>query len=123
MRDLGVDMIKIGSAEVTRLDLLEEVASYGLPTFLEHGHEHAGRDRPGGGNPAARRTSRSCTPPRPILAPLEDLHLHVIRTLAERYRLPVGFPVITAGVGGIDFGRDRAGGGVAWSGTSPSTAP
>ena len=37
MRDLGVEMIKIGSAEVTRLDLLEEVASYGLPTFLSTG--------------------------------------------------------------------------------------
>ena len=101
MRDLGVEMIKIGSAEVTRLDLLEEVASYRLPTFLSTGMSTLEEiDRAVEILRKTDLTIMHATSSYPCA--LEDLHLRVIRTLAERYRLPVGFSCHYAGVGGID---------------------
>jgi N-acetylneuraminate synthase len=101
MRDLGVDMIKIGSAEVTKLELLEEVASYRLPTFLSTGMSTLEEiDR---AVEVVRKTqltimhTTSCYP-----CDLENLNLRVIGTLQERYGLPVGFSSHYAGVGGID---------------------
>ena len=101
MRELGVDLIKIGSAEVTRLDLLEEVASYGLPTFLSTGMSTL--EEIDKAVEIMRRTNLTVmhtTSAYPC--PLEDLHLRVIQTLHERYHLPVGFSCHYSGVGGID---------------------
>ena len=108
MRDLGVDMIKIGSAEVTRLDLLEEVASYGLPTFLSTGMSTLEEiDRAVEILRKTNLTIMHATSSYPL--PLEDLHLRVIRTLAERYRLPVGFSCHYRRRGRHRLGRGGAG--------------
>ena len=101
MRNLGVDLIKIGSAEVTRLDLLEEVASYQLPTFLSTGMSTLEEiDRAVDILRKTNLTIMHATSAYPCA--LEDLHLRVIPTLRERYHLPVGFSCHHAGVGSID---------------------
>ena len=95
------DLIKIGSAEVTRLDLLEEVASYQLPTFLSTGMSTL--EEIDKAVEIMRRTNLTLmhtTSAYPC--PLEALHLRVIPTLHERYHLPVGFSCHYSGVGGID---------------------
>ena len=92
MRDLGVELIKIGSAEVTRLDLLEEVAGYGLPILMSTGMSTLDEIDKAVDLLKARRVdltlmhTTSCYPCR-----YEDLHLRVIPTLRERYKVPVGF--------------------------------
>jgi N-acetylneuraminate synthase/sialic acid synthase len=101
MRQLGVDLFKLGSAEVTKTPLLEEVAGYRLPTFLSTGMStleeiDAAVDILRGTNLTLMHTT-SCYP-----CPVEDLNLRCIRTLRERYKLPVGFSSHYPGVGGID---------------------
>jgi len=101
MRDLDTDMIKIGSAEVTKLELLEKVASYGLPTFLSTGMSTLEEiDQAVDILRKTNLTIMHTTSAYPC--DLEDLNLRVIQTLQERYKLPVGFSSHFAGVGGID---------------------
>ncbi len=101
MRELGADMVKIGSAEVTRLDLLEEVASYQLPTFLSTGMSTLEEiDRAVEILRKTNLTLMHTTSTYPCAT--ENLNLRVIPTLRERYHLPVGFSSHYAGVGGID---------------------
>lgn len=101
MRELGVDLIKIGSAEVTKIELLEEVASYRLPTFLSTGMSTLEEiDRAVEVLRQTNLTLMHTTSSYPCEA--ENLNLRVIETLRQRYGLPVGFSSHYAGVGGID---------------------
>lgn len=92
MRDLGVELVKIGSAEVTRLDLLEEVANYGLPILMSSGMSTIEEIDRAVDLLKARKVdltlmhTTSCYP-----CPYEDLNLRVIPTLKDRYKVPVGF--------------------------------
>ncbi len=90
-RDMGMEMIKIGAGQVTREDLLEEVASFGLPVLLSTGmstYEEIDRavDIFKGNVDLSLMQCTSCYP-----CAHEDLNLRVIPTLQERYKLPVGF--------------------------------
>ena len=101
MRDLGTDMIKIGSAEVTRLDLLEEIASYDLPTFMSTGMSTLEEiDRAVDILRKTNLTLMHTTSSYPC--DLENLNLRVIPTLQERYRVPIGYSSHFSGVGGVD---------------------
>jgi len=100
MKDLGVELIKIGSAEVTRLDLLEEVASFGLPVIMSTGMSTLEEIDKAVDLFRAHKTyltlmhTTSCYP-----CPYEDLNLRVIPMLVERYKVPVGFSGHHASVG------------------------
>jgi sialic acid synthase SpsE len=99
MRDLGVELMKIGSAEVTRLDLLNEVAGYGLPVIMSTGMsslEEIDRAVSIFRQHKADLTLMHCTSCYPCR--FEDVNLRVIRTLRARYDLPVGFSGHHSGV-------------------------
>ena len=121
MHNLGVEMIKIGSAEVTRLDLLEEVASYGLPAFLSTGMSTLEEiDRAVEILRKTNLTIMHATSSYPCA--LEDLHLRVIHTLAEartgcRSGSPVTMPAWAASTRPPWRSAPRR-----WSGTLPWTA-
>jgi len=92
MRDLGAEIIKIGSAEVTKYELLKEVATYKLPVLMSTGMSTLDEID------AAVELFRSngtdltlmhCTSSYPCR--YEDVHLRVIPMLKARYSLPVGF--------------------------------
>ena len=92
MKELGAELIKIGSAEVTRLDLLEEVADYGKPVIMSTGMstlEEIDRAVDLFGPHKTDLTLMHATSAYPCA--YEDLNLRVIPALIERYRLPVGF--------------------------------
>ena len=120
MRDLGVEMIKIGSAEVTRLDLLEEVASYKLPTFLSTGMSTLEEiDRAVEILRKTDLTIMHATSSYPCA--LEDLNLRVIASLAERVPAAGRFVVPLRRSGRHRFGRGRAG--AAGAGTALHLGP
>jgi sialic acid synthase len=92
MRDLGVEMIKIGAGQSADPELLMEIASYGLPVFLSTGMStYEEIDKAVGIFKSAKvdLTLMQCTSAYPCS--FEDIHLRVIPTLIEKYRLPVGF--------------------------------
>lgn len=92
MRDLGVEILKIGAGQSAKRELLEEVSGYGLPVLLSTGmstYEEIEQAieifKPTG----VDLTLMQCTSAYPC--PYEDINLRVIPTLIERYGLPVGF--------------------------------
>jgi sialic acid synthase len=92
MKDLGVEMVKIGAGQVTQRELLTEVSSYGLPVLLSTGmstYEEIDQAVEIFARTGVDLTLMQCTSAYPC--PYEDIHLRVIPTLMERYGLPVGF--------------------------------
>ena len=92
MKDLNVEIIKIGSAEVTRLELLEEVASYGLPVIMSTGMSTLEELDKAVELFKAHKvdlTLMHCTSCYPCA--YENINLRVIPELAKRYDVPVGF--------------------------------
>jgi sialic acid synthase len=92
MRDLGAEMIKIGAGQSADSELLMEIASYGLPVFLSTGMStYEEIDKAVGIFQSAKvdLTLMQCTSAYPCS--FEDIHLRVIPTLIEKYKLPVGF--------------------------------
>jgi sialic acid synthase SpsE len=92
LRDLGVEMIKLGSGQVTHYDLLEEIVSFGLPVLLSTGMSTYEEIDKMVEIFKARKvpiTLMQCTSSYPCR--YEDLNLRVIPTLRERYGVPVGF--------------------------------
>jgi len=101
MAELGVDMIKLGSAEVTALPLIEEISNYDLPTFISTGMSNLEEidqafELLRESNLTLMHTT-SCYP-----CDLEHVNLRVISTLRERYDRPIGFSCHFPGVGGVD---------------------
>lgn len=89
MNDQGVELFKIGSAEVGKLDLLDHVKSFGKPIILSTGMStieevDSAVDVLRGSN----LTIMHCTSSYPCKE--EDVNLNVITTLRERYSLPIG---------------------------------
>jgi len=92
MRDLGVEMLKIGAGQSAKRELLEEIAGYGLPVLLSTGmstYEEIYQAVEIFKATGVDLTLMQCTSAYPC--PYEDIHLRVIPTLKERYGLPVGF--------------------------------
>ena len=89
MNNLGVELFKIGSAEVTKLPLLEKLKSFGKPIILSTGMStieeiDAAVDTLKGSN----LTLMHCTSSYPCKE--TEVNLNVITTLQHRYDIPVG---------------------------------
>jgi len=97
LEEVGVDMYKIPSGEVTNLPLLETVAQTGKAVFLSSGMsswpelDRAVETLRGGGE----LTVMQCTSAYPC--PAERVGLNVIPEMRERYGVDVGFSDHTMG--------------------------
>ena len=92
IREIGAEMIKIGSAEVTKLELLEEVADYGLPIIMSTGMstlEEIDKAVALFKSHKTELTLTHCTSCYPCS--YEDVNLRIIPELIKRYEIPVGF--------------------------------
>ncbi len=115
LRDIGVTAMKVASPELNHLPLLEELASYGLPTILSSGvstlsdiERAVGRFR-AVGRIAANLALLHCVTAYP--APEAEYNLHVLAPLAALLGLPVGVsdhsldpilvPALSVAVGGV----------------------
>ena len=89
MNDLGMDLFKIGSAEVTRLDLLEEVKSFNKPIILSTGMSTLEEiDKAVDTLKGSDLTLMHCTSAYPCEE--TDVNLNIIKTLSDRYNIPIG---------------------------------
>ncbi|MBU0564595.1 MAG: N-acetylneuraminate synthase [Gammaproteobacteria bacterium] len=106
---LGCRRLKIPSGELTNAPFVRYLASKGLPLILSTGmadlHEVAqtviwiaeARERAGHGEPLREvLTLLHCTSNYP--APLSDVNLLAMQTLAEQFGLPVGYSDHTQGI-------------------------
>jgi sialic acid synthase SpsE len=89
MNALGSELFKIGSAEVNKLQLLEHIKSFDKPIILSTGMStleeiDTAVDILQGSN----LTIMHCTSSYPCKE--EDVNLNIIKTLRNRYSLPVG---------------------------------
>lgn len=110
LQSLGVRRLKIPSGEITNLLLLRAAAATNLPLILSTGMSTLGEIEAalailGGGSfadPAVReRLSRTvtllhCTTEYP--APVEDVNLRAMSTMASAFGLPVGYSDHTEGI-------------------------
>lgn len=89
MNSLGVELFKIGSAEVTKLPLLERLKSFGKPIILSTGMSTIEEiDIAVNTLRESDLTLMHCTSAYPCED--TDVNLNVITTLQNRYNLPVG---------------------------------
>lgn len=89
MNDQGVKLFKIGSAEVGKLDLLYHVKSFNKPIIISTGMSTIGEiDKAVEVLRGSELTIMHCTSAYPCKE--DDVNLNVIKTLKERYSLPVG---------------------------------
>ncbi len=98
LADLGVPAIKLGSGELTNLPLLRHVATKGLPVILSTGMATLEEVREAVRVFAGTRCQVAlmhCTSSYPT--PPEDANLRVIRTLMDRFALPIGYSDHTLG--------------------------
>ncbi len=92
---LGVARYKIGSGEVTNLDLVQVVAATGKPVLLTSGMSSWSELDAAVGAAGAEVTVLQCTSEYPT--PAERVGLNVLAELRERYGRPVGFSDHTLG--------------------------
>lgn len=107
--ELGVPAIKLGSGELTNLPLLRHVAAKGLPVILSTGMATLEEVREAVRVFAGTRCQVAlmhCTSSYPT--PPQDANLRVLRTLMDRFALPVGYSDHTedhiAAVGAVALG-------------------
>jgi N-acetylneuraminate synthase/N,N'-diacetyllegionaminate synthase len=99
--ELGVPAIKIGSGDLTNLFLLRAVADRRIPVLLSTGMatleevDRAVEDLRSHGDPALVLLQCVSTYP----ATPEMIDLRAMRTMAERYGVPVGYSDHTMGIG------------------------
>lgn len=92
LAELGVPAIKLGSGELTNLPLLRHVAAKGLPIILSTGMATLEEVREAVRVFAGTRSQVAlmhCTSSYPTLP--QDANLRVIKTLMDRFALPVGY--------------------------------
>jgi N-acetylneuraminate synthase len=95
--DLGVEIYKIPSGEVSNLPMLEKIAALRKPVLLSSGMSSwaeldAAMDVLRNGGPVTIMQCSSCYP-----CPVECVGLNVIPEMARRYDTPVGFSDHTLG--------------------------
>ncbi len=91
---LGVSAIKIASTDLTNMPLLEAAIATGLPLIVSSGAAEESEiestvrsiNAKGAGTRLVLLHCVSCYP-----APLDSLNLRAIKTMAQRFSLPVGF--------------------------------
>jgi sialic acid synthase SpsE len=112
LRELGVPAMKIASFEIVDLDLIRHAAGAGVPVILSTGmatHEEIGEAlaaaADGGATEVALLRTASLYP-----APPEIVNLRGMRTLRERYGVPVGLSDHSEGIavatGGAALGME-----------------
>ena len=89
MNELGMDLFKIGSAEVTRLDLLEEVKSFNKPIILSTGMSTIEEIDKAVESIEGDYALLHCNSSYP--AQIDELNLSCIKTLKDRYGCDVGY--------------------------------
>ncbi len=102
LRDLGVDMMKVPSGEITDLPLLRAVGATGLPVVMSTGMstlaetENALMALVEAGAPADAITLLHCTTEYPT--PYPEVNLRAMKTLSDAFGLPVGYSDHTVGI-------------------------
>lgn len=100
--ELGVDLLKIPSGELTNKPYLEQAAGCGLPVVLSTGmgtleEVAAALDLLTGGGVAKKNiTVLHCTTEYP--APFADVNLRAMNTMAREFGVPVGYSDHTLGI-------------------------
>jgi N,N'-diacetyllegionaminate synthase len=98
--NLGVDLFKIGSGEITNLPLLKHVAQKGKPMIISTGMSSLGEVETAvrliNGEGCSQLTLLHCTSNYP--ANPENCNLKAIQTLKQAFGLPVGYSDHTMGI-------------------------
>jgi N,N'-diacetyllegionaminate synthase len=100
--ELGLDLVKVPSGEITNLPLLRHLAARGLPMIMSTGMATldeiaAALDAvEAAGTPRHRVTLLHCTTEYP--APFDEVNLRAIATLRETFGLDVGYSDHTSGI-------------------------
>ena len=100
--DLGLDLVKVPSGELTDLPLLRHVAATGLPMIMSTGMATldeiaAALDAvEAAGTPRHRVTLLHCTTEYP--APFDEVNLRAMTTLRDTFGVPVGYSDHTSGI-------------------------
>jgi N-acetylneuraminate synthase len=100
--ELGLDLVKVPSGEITNLPLLRHLAGPGLPMIMSTGMATldeiaaalAAVDA--AGTPRSRVTLLHCTTEYP--APFDEVNLRAIATLRDAFGLAVGYSDHTSGI-------------------------
>ncbi len=101
VKDLGMEIVKVGSGEVTNLPFLKLIAAFNRPMILSTGMSYLEEVREA---VLAIRTLSAeipltllhCTTSYPCL--FEEVNLAAMRTLRETFHLPVGYSDHTLGI-------------------------
>ncbi len=102
LEDLGIDLYKIPSGEITNLPYLQKIASKGKPIILSTGMANLGEIEAAlrvlyqGGIPSDQVTVLHCNTEYPT--PMEDVNLVAMNTIAEAFKIPVGYSDHTLGI-------------------------
>jgi sialic acid synthase SpsE len=100
--ELGLDMVKIPSGELTNLPLLRYMTRLGLPTMLSTGMANLGEIEAAiaaieaAGTPRERITVLHCTTEYP--APMEDVNLRSMLSMKSAFGVEVGYSDHTPGI-------------------------
>jgi len=102
LKDLGLEIFKIPSGEITNYLLLREIGSYRKKVILSTGMADLGEIEDAidvlvdSGTTRENITLLHCTTEYP--APMEEVNLKAILTLKEAFKLPVGYSDHTPGI-------------------------
>jgi N,N'-diacetyllegionaminate synthase len=100
LENLGVDLFKIGSGEITNLPLLKHVAQKGKPMIISTGMSSLGEVETAvrliNGEGCSQLTLLHCTSNYP--ANPKNCNLKAIQTLKQAFGLPVGYSDHTMGI-------------------------
>tara|TARA_R100000908_G_C3711733_1_gene118101 strand:- start:4 stop:840 length:837 start_codon:yes stop_codon:yes gene_type:complete len=89
MNKMGMELFKIGSAEVTKLSLLEQVKSFNKPIIISSGMSTIEEiDKAMDVLKGSDVTLMQCTSSYPSKE--TEVHLNVLKTYQDRYGVPVG---------------------------------
>jgi N-acetylneuraminate synthase len=100
--ELGIDLVKIPSGEITNLPLLRHMTRLGLPVILSTGMANLGDIEAAlevierAGTPRSRVTVLHCTTEYPT--PMEDVNLRAMASLQTAFGVDVGYSDHTTGI-------------------------
>ena len=102
LKDLGVEIFKIPSGEITNYLLLKEIGSYGKEVILSTGMADLGEIEDAlevlttAGTPKEKITVLHCNTEYPT--PYEDVNLRAMLTIKEAFKVKVGYSDHTLGI-------------------------
>ena len=102
LKDLGVEIFKIPSGEITNYLLLKEIGSYGKEIILSTGMADLGEIEDAlevlttAGTPKEKITVLHCNTEYPT--PYEDVNLRAMLTIKEAFKVKVGYSDHTLGI-------------------------